>query len=125
MVNGLMVKNDPWGGRGGFGALSFILLLKTQEVEHLGFNNFFGPGLPQTKRCKKIDFCEFSIDPCISRVYGKFTKVNIFAPFGLWKSWNFAVVFWPAVIFFLQKLKKNRKKINYQVKKLFLSLWDL
>ena len=60
--------------------------MKTPKVENLGFTNFFGPGLPQTKRCKNIDFLEFSTLPVYTRVCGKFKKVNIFAPFGLWKS---------------------------------------
>ena len=62
--------------------------MKTQKVENLGFTIFFGPGFPQTKRCKNIDFLEFSTLPGYTRVCGKFTKVNSFAPFGLWKSWT-------------------------------------
>jgi len=46
--------------------------MKTPKVENLGFTNFFGPGFPQTKRCKNIDFLEFSTHPCMSRECGKF-----------------------------------------------------
>ena len=35
-----------------------------------------------------FDFWQFSTLPGYTRVCGKFTKVNSFAPFGLWKSWT-------------------------------------
>ena len=35
-----------------------------------------------------FDFWQFSRDPRYVRVSGKFPNLNIFAPFGLWKSWT-------------------------------------
>ena len=50
-------------------------------------------------------------------------KSKSFSKIWLWKSWNFAIIFWPAVIFFLNK--RNVKKLKYQVNNCFLSLCDL
>ena len=35
-----------------------------------------------------FDFWQFSIAPQHVGRYGKFLNLNIFAPFGLWKSWT-------------------------------------
>ena len=57
---------------------------KTTKNQHTLFlifmdrtRNFFGPGFPQTKRCKNIEVWEFSIDPYIPMVYGKLPKIKV------------------------------------------------
>ena len=57
---------------------------KTTKNQHTLFlifmdrtRNFFGPGLPQTKRCKNIEVWEFSRDPDIPRVSGKLPKIKV------------------------------------------------
>ena len=57
---------------------------KTTKNQHTLFlifmdrtRNFFGPGFPQTKRCKNIEVWEFSRDPDIPRVSGKLPKIKV------------------------------------------------
>ena len=39
--------------------------------------NFFGPGFPQTKRCKNIEVWEFSTPPDMSGGCGKLPKIKV------------------------------------------------
>ena len=60
---------------GPFGCIETAILSKTPNVVNLGFINFFIPRLTQPKRCKNIEFSEFSTPSCMSVMCGKLKKM--------------------------------------------------
>ena len=84
-------------------------LVKKPKFENLGLGNFWFTGFHRTNGAKIWGFWSFPHTlTCLGGVEN-FQKTKSFSEIWLWKPVKFAIIFWPAGIFFLICLKIQKK----------------